>query len=217
MSWASKRSTSRVEDAAYSLMGLFNVFMPMLYGEGDRAFIRLQEAIMKQSEDYTIFAWQSTRPETQQRGLFAKSPAEFQSIVHKGKKQAIAQYLTPLDEIPIPAALTSRGLYIALPLFRMEAVEEPAPGAQDISLPSQGSFNLFRHTPSPGMYMALICHVIPVDESNHQLLCIWLRMRNVRGIFTRAFTQSVAIVPKQQAALFTMQNIYAQSATSMSI
>ena len=34
MSWASKRTTTRVEDRAYSLLGLFGVNMPMLYGEG---------------------------------------------------------------------------------------------------------------------------------------------------------------------------------------
>ncbi|KAH7372057.1 hypothetical protein BKA64DRAFT_586878, partial [Cadophora sp. MPI-SDFR-AT-0126] len=64
MSWASSRSTSRIEDTAYSLMGLFNVFMPMLYGEGSRAFMRLQEEIMKQSEDCTIFAWKCARIES---------------------------------------------------------------------------------------------------------------------------------------------------------
>jgi hypothetical protein len=58
MTWASERLTSRVEDTAYrySLMGLFNVFMPMLYGEGNRAFVRLQEEILRRPEDYTIFA-----------------------------------------------------------------------------------------------------------------------------------------------------------------
>ena len=55
MSWAASRSTTRVEDAAYCLMGLFNVYMPMLYGEGSRAFTGLQEEIMKQLEDHTIF------------------------------------------------------------------------------------------------------------------------------------------------------------------
>ena len=34
MSWASKRKTTRVEDIAYSLMGIFEVNMPLLYGEG---------------------------------------------------------------------------------------------------------------------------------------------------------------------------------------
>ncbi|KAF1810856.1 HET-domain-containing protein, partial [Eremomyces bilateralis CBS 781.70] len=57
MSWASKRSTTRIEDRAYSLMGLFNVHLPMLYGEGHKAFARLQEEIMKTTEDYTILAW----------------------------------------------------------------------------------------------------------------------------------------------------------------
>ena len=57
MSWASNRVTTRVEDIAYCLMGLFAVNMPMLYGEGDRAFIRLQEEIIKNSDDQSLFAW----------------------------------------------------------------------------------------------------------------------------------------------------------------
>ncbi|KUJ23763.1 HET-domain-containing protein [Mollisia scopiformis] len=57
MSWASKRQTTRVEDIAYCLLGIFGVSMPMLYGEGVKAFQRLQEEIMKQNEDYTLFAW----------------------------------------------------------------------------------------------------------------------------------------------------------------
>jgi hypothetical protein len=42
MSWAARRKTTRVEDRAYSLMGIFNIHMPTLYGEGERAFLRLQ-------------------------------------------------------------------------------------------------------------------------------------------------------------------------------
>ena len=57
MSWASKRSASRVEDIAYSLLGLFGVNMPMLYGEGEKAFSRLQEELLRQSNDQSIFAW----------------------------------------------------------------------------------------------------------------------------------------------------------------
>jgi hypothetical protein len=47
MAWASKRNTTRLEDTAYCLMGIFQVNMPLLYGEGSRAFIRLQEEILK--------------------------------------------------------------------------------------------------------------------------------------------------------------------------
>jgi hypothetical protein len=41
MSWASKRKITRIKDLAYYLMGLFGIYMPILYGEGERAFIRL--------------------------------------------------------------------------------------------------------------------------------------------------------------------------------
>lgn len=47
-SWAKNRQTTRGEDKAYSLFGIFDVQMPLLYGEGEaRAFQRLREAINK--------------------------------------------------------------------------------------------------------------------------------------------------------------------------
>ncbi|KAK0649143.1 heterokaryon incompatibility protein-domain-containing protein [Cercophora newfieldiana] len=57
MSWASNRQTTRIEDVAYSLMGIFDINMPLLYGEGAKAFLRLQEEIMKTTYDHTIFCW----------------------------------------------------------------------------------------------------------------------------------------------------------------
>ena len=57
MAWASTRTTTRIEDEAYALMGLFKVNMPTIYGEGRQAFRRLQEEIMKQSFDSSLFAW----------------------------------------------------------------------------------------------------------------------------------------------------------------
>ncbi|PIL33600.1 hypothetical protein GSI_04223 [Ganoderma sinense ZZ0214-1] len=57
MSWASERRTTRVEDEAYSLMGLFNIHMPTIYGEGREAFQRLQQEIMRSSVDTSLFAW----------------------------------------------------------------------------------------------------------------------------------------------------------------
>jgi hypothetical protein len=64
MSWASSRETTKVEDIAYCLMGIFNINMPLLYGEGERAFIRLQEAIMRSSYDHSLFAWNHHFPNT---------------------------------------------------------------------------------------------------------------------------------------------------------
>ena len=48
MSWAAKRDTKLKEDKAYSLLGIFGVSMPLIYGEGgDKAFCRLREEINK--------------------------------------------------------------------------------------------------------------------------------------------------------------------------
>ncbi|KAK4443620.1 HET-domain-containing protein, partial [Podospora aff. communis PSN243] len=81
MKWAAKRVTTRVEDMAYCLMGLFDVNMPLLYGEGPKAFLRLQEEIYRNTNDESIFAWTSSSKgwfdDHQYRGLFARSPAEF--------------------------------------------------------------------------------------------------------------------------------------------
>lgn len=57
MSWASKRRTTRIEDRAYSLFGIFDVSIEMRYGEEERAFQRLQQAIIQSCPDETIFAW----------------------------------------------------------------------------------------------------------------------------------------------------------------
>ncbi|KAH6972105.1 heterokaryon incompatibility protein-domain-containing protein, partial [Ilyonectria sp. MPI-CAGE-AT-0026] len=56
ISWASTRVTTRVEDRAYALLGLFNVNMPLLYGEGTKAFQRLQEEIIRHSNDQSVLA-----------------------------------------------------------------------------------------------------------------------------------------------------------------
>ncbi|EJF58106.1 hypothetical protein DICSQDRAFT_139748 [Dichomitus squalens LYAD-421 SS1] len=94
MAWAANRETTRPEDEAYSLMGIFGIFMPALYGEGRNAFLRLQEEIMKRSQDFSIFAWGDLRtlePHEAEPlysvglspsppasdGIFAHSPSDF--------------------------------------------------------------------------------------------------------------------------------------------
>ena len=49
MRWAAKRDTKRKEDKAYCLQGIFNVFIPLIYGEGENAFLRLEEEIDRSS------------------------------------------------------------------------------------------------------------------------------------------------------------------------
>jgi hypothetical protein len=53
--------------------------MPMLYGEGPRAFQRLQEEIIKNSTDMSLFCWVAAESDQLYRGLLARSPAEFAS------------------------------------------------------------------------------------------------------------------------------------------
>ncbi|KAK7433854.1 hypothetical protein VKT23_020523 [Stygiomarasmius scandens] len=84
MSWAAWRQTTRPEDQAYCLLGIFDISMSPIYGEGGaKAFMRLQQEIIKTSDDRSIFAWISD-PEflglsLSPRGLFARSPYEFRA------------------------------------------------------------------------------------------------------------------------------------------
>ncbi|KAI0742563.1 heterokaryon incompatibility protein-domain-containing protein [Daedaleopsis nitida] len=86
MSWAAGRQTTRPEDEAYCLLGIFDINMPTLYGEGRKAFQRLQEEIMRQSPDTTLFAWGDVcnpydldryRDEEGIAGVFALKPSDF--------------------------------------------------------------------------------------------------------------------------------------------
>ncbi|KAK1835273.1 heterokaryon incompatibility protein-domain-containing protein [Podospora conica] len=74
MLWAAGRQTTRVEDRAYSLMGIFDVNMPLLYGEGSKAFQRLQEIILTQTDDQSILAFV---PFFEQTYALAERPGQF--------------------------------------------------------------------------------------------------------------------------------------------
>ncbi|KAH9890806.1 heterokaryon incompatibility protein-domain-containing protein [Xylariomycetidae sp. FL2044] len=106
MSWAALRNTTKVEDLAYCLLGLFNVNLPLIYGEGRRSFIRLQEEILKETSDLSLFAWTSTQriPSTM-RGLLAQSPSEF---AHCRNLVRYRDYMSPGAELTV----TSNGVKI---------------------------------------------------------------------------------------------------------
>lgn len=58
LSWASGRETTIEEDETYSLLGLFGISLPLIYGEGRwRAFNRLQRELINVYNDDSIFAW----------------------------------------------------------------------------------------------------------------------------------------------------------------
>lgn len=112
MSWAAGRQATRQEDIAYALLGIFDVNMPLLYGEGKvKAFRRLQENIMNASEDETLFAWigAAATPQDICPGFLAADPAEF----------SMTKHLTPFHtkDSVVPHTMTHRGLHIRMQLF----------------------------------------------------------------------------------------------------
>lgn len=119
MSWSSQRQTTRVEDQAYCLLGLFGITMPLLYGEGAMAFARLQEEIMRHSDDHSIFAWTpsshwsaATLTVPALTGMLASSPADFANSGH----------IIPVSadrDLP-PYSITNRGVQITLPVIDEE-------------------------------------------------------------------------------------------------
>ncbi|KIK99527.1 hypothetical protein PAXRUDRAFT_30473 [Paxillus rubicundulus Ve08.2h10] len=75
MIWTSKRRTTRIEDVAYSLLGIFDVTMPIAYGEGNRAFYRLMEVIAQRCDEPGFFAWAG--PHSRYSNVFPLSPASY--------------------------------------------------------------------------------------------------------------------------------------------
>lgn len=109
MSWAANRETTRVEDIAYCLMGIFDVSMPLLYGEGRKAFIRLQEEIIRRSNDHSIFMWRDeVGQDSSYRGLLARSPDEFMHCSWLS--------FSPRAESDFPYFITNTGLQLNLKL-----------------------------------------------------------------------------------------------------
>ena len=81
MSWASFRKTTRVEDIAYSLLGIFDVHMPLIYGEGHQAFMHLQWAILERRIDLSILFWSPDRWDREKPlPVFAPGPGLFYRI-----------------------------------------------------------------------------------------------------------------------------------------
>jgi hypothetical protein len=129
MSWASKRVTTRTEDIAYCLIGIFGVNLPLLYGEGERAFIRLQEEIMRSSDDQSLFAWtleydleydllHSSNEKTPStlRGFLARSPAAFEH------SRNVVPYRN--WEVSRPYSMTNQGLCMELPVIQHDNFKE---------------------------------------------------------------------------------------------
>ncbi|SPO06450.1 uncharacterized protein DNG_09140 [Cephalotrichum gorgonifer] len=111
-SWASRRETTRPEDMAYSLMGIFDVNLPLLYGEGGKkAFFRLQEEILKYSMDQSILAWMplfENVSRTEMTGVLADSVTRFTD------KFPVVPFRLDDDR---PYHMTNKGLSMTVPVI----------------------------------------------------------------------------------------------------
>lgn len=110
MSWLSKRETTRLEDIAYCMLGIFGINMPLLYGEGMQAFTRLQNEIIRHIYDHTIFCWRwSESVPSDWVSMLAPSPAAFQETgdyVQRTRYESLTHYST-----------TNLGLLMTLPVL----------------------------------------------------------------------------------------------------
>ncbi|KAI1494061.1 HET-domain-containing protein [Biscogniauxia mediterranea] len=114
MSWAADRQTTREEDIAYCLLGIFDINMPLLYGEGLKAFRRLQEEIIKVSDDESILAWDWLIGSNQQSTpALALSPTYFRSCGSIIREPDVGRW---------PYAMTNLGISIEVQMIRKRSL-----------------------------------------------------------------------------------------------
>ncbi|OBZ69938.1 hypothetical protein A0H81_10396 [Grifola frondosa] len=213
MSWAAKRQTSRVEDRAYSLMGLFGVHMPTIYGEGEQAFVRLQQEIMKHSNDHSIFAWQPTKvfsiipmhgvvhfltsePDLFQTGILASSPDNFfycADIVQMPYEEFEHRFSITASTPEYSA--TNYGIRIQLPLnatFGLEKIPD-----------SQGYTAAL-----PGVECCLAALACTVSNDQSSTVCILLaKIPQTSSQFVR-MTPYLVLVDHHNVQHFTPKDVY---------
>ena len=115
MSWASKRETEREEDMAYYLSGIFDVTMDVRYGVGGKEeFRRLQETIMHNSGDESIFALTSDDPRPS--GLLAPWPDCFKNSGNIWLRPEKYRSRGPYE-------MTNQGLCIPVPIYIAGGIE----------------------------------------------------------------------------------------------
>ncbi|EPE25996.1 hypothetical protein GLAREA_01908 [Glarea lozoyensis ATCC 20868] len=193
MSWAAGRYTTREEDRAYSLMGLFGVNMPLLYGEGPRAFHRLQLEILRETDDESIFAWAD--PQDLSGGLLAPSVNAFKN---SGGVERLEHPLT-LDggqrsqsyERP-PYSMTNKGIHFqGRPLELLEENENVDGETEN------GSSAL----------VVLPIHCTDTSKGHGRLMCVWLgRVSTARKQWMRANSDILLSLNESQQASLLREN-----------
>lgn len=149
LSWVSNRVTTRPEDIAYCLLGLFQINMPLLYGERGNAWIRLQKELIAASDDESIFAWVSVPrlealmgddDDLDETGLEVGPNTRLDHLVRtRWKYSGSSTMLAPdpvnfygseghvrlVSERKRPYSITNAGLFMKLPLLQVGFEDHP--------------------------------------------------------------------------------------------
>ncbi|KIW58748.1 hypothetical protein PV05_03246 [Exophiala xenobiotica] len=155
MSWAAKRETSRLEDKAYCLLGIFNINMALIYGEGEKAFVRLQEEIIQHYVDRTILAWDRTDHES------TLSPKDFKFTNFRFRNRT-----APADEVH---EITSQGL-----LSHMEVADHPT--LEDTLLARLDHSHTFTSSQKQEYQILMVLPIVS-DIHDFDLLMRWISTR----------------------------------------
>ncbi|PIL33366.1 hypothetical protein GSI_03984 [Ganoderma sinense ZZ0214-1] len=164
MSWAAMRRTTREEDRAYSLMGIFDVNMPTIYGEGSKAFLRLQVEILKQCPDQSIFAW-------------GRPSIDYHTLINNFSSVMVTKELRDSNHrsllAPSPAEFEHAGSISPIPLDGLsELLEEPHLVPPEsfpiVNIPSLGR--------DPGILMAILA----CQDAEGNLIVLFLNQRRYR-------------------------------------
>lgn len=185
MSWAAERQATSSEDIAYSLLGIFDVNMPLLYGEGkSKAFRRLQEEIMKISEDETLFAWEGSEFEmdSSSADVLASDPKDFSEAKH------LLPYSS--DEPVVPYSMTHRGLRICLQRFRLSELQGDIEDIRRSIRPLRSPVMIWADN-NDLVWASLKCHVA---HDYHHAVVIPLR-HDSANTYVRNTSTSVALMP----------------------
>ena len=200
MSWAAKRKTTRPEDASYCLLGLFGVQMPLLYGEGSKAFRRLQIELIDAYDDDSIYLWdvKDTQVIPDHRmsdcfsisGLVASLPADFANS--RDTAPIVWDQGRSLDRI------TSRGIETERLMYKLEMF----PLGDYFVLPLNRRFS-GSHVPLTSECVFQTClhdHGADQDRPPLDLVCIYLRKNNA-GEFHRFHVHDPELATRMDAQL----------------
>lgn len=111
ISWIAKRQTTRIEDMSYSLLGILDINMPMLYGEGNMAFLRLQKEIINKYNDMSIFAWTGEASLSGFMPVLAPSPSCFSTGIVRHHNHDDNSTSDLGDRLRTHFSITNQGVY----------------------------------------------------------------------------------------------------------